>query len=83
MNDFNPNWVSAPGDTIEDILIQKNISVKSFSEIMNLHMKDSLLLLGGELLISDEIAEKLASIASTKQFWINRERNFREGLKKA
>jgi len=29
---FQPNWASAPGNTISEILIQKNISKSEFGE---------------------------------------------------
>ena len=83
MNTFNPNWVSAPGDTILDLLENKDLTSKEFSEMLGLSLKDTHLLLNGDYEINDELAEKLfISFSISKQFWINREKNYRDGLKR-
>ena len=82
-NTFNPNWVSAPGDTILDLLEYKDITSEEFSKMVDLSLSDAHLLLNGEYEITDELAEKLSiAFSISKQFWINRENTYRTGLKK-
>lgn len=71
---YNSDNVSYPGETLKEtiyyIVAQDiNISIEQLEGIIN-----------GELEITDEIAEKLSHYCGTKQFWINREKNYREGL---
>lgn len=82
-NTFNPNWVSAPGDTILDLLEYKDMTSEEFSKMVDLSISDAHLLLNGEYEITDELAEKLSiAFSISKQFWINRENTYRTGLKK-
>ena len=82
-NTFNPNWVSAPGDTILDFLEHKDITSQEFSKMVDLSITDVHFLLNGEYEITDELAEKLSiAFSISKQFWINRENTYRTGLKK-
>lgn len=81
--DFNPNWVSAPGNTISEILSVKNISLEDFSKSMNLSEPNSKKLLSGKLKITKKIAENLSSvIGAPAYFWIKREEFYRKDLKR-
>ena len=60
--EFFPDWKSALGDTILDILEERNISMDEFSKMMNWtkgHIED---LLSGQKQITLEIARLLSSI---------------------
>lgn len=74
---FQPNWVTPPGETIIDVLSEKNISVKEFSKKMGYTESYINKLLIGELSVNEDIAEKLEKIlGSTISFWINRETQY-------
>lgn len=71
---FSPNWISHPGSTIKDVLVDKKVSNVELAQKMNLDIKAIELLLSGKLSIDDNIAYKLEStIGSTKAFWLSRE----------
>ena len=82
-NEFKPDWASPPGDTIIELLEEKgwtkyNLGI-SFG-IKNNQVND---LLSGDTPISDYMAFLLANIlGGTKQFWINREAQYRENLER-
>lgn len=76
---FQPNWVSAPGETIMDILHERNISVSSFSEETGIPSNKVKKLLHGELDLTEEIAIRLQnSIGGSVLFWIQRESQYRQ-----
>lgn len=81
--EFNPDWVSAPGDTIEDILEAKKISHDEFAAKCELTTDQADLLIRGDLEITTELAQKLSSVlGAPADFWIRREAHYREGLSK-
>jgi len=83
MSDFNPNWVSKPGDTMQDILDEKNMSLGQFANEMNLTKSDARQLIDADMEINDELANKLSSVlGASPQFWINREQHYRKELKR-
>jgi len=80
-NDFQPNWASMPGDTISDVLKAKKISLSLFAEKMESSIDTVRSLLHGYISINEEVAQKLEYVlGSTAQFWINREKQYRESI---
>lgn len=78
---FSPNWYSAPGNSIIDILEIKNISKVEFSHRMELSMSGLNDLLSGYVKIDQNIATKLSeNIGGSTDFWIQREKKFRKDL---
>lgn len=78
---FSPNWISHPGSTIKDVLVDKKVSNVELAQKMNLDIKAIELLLSGKLSIDDNIAHKLEStIGSTKAFWLSREEQYKKSL---
>ncbi|WP_297809599.1 ImmA/IrrE family metallo-endopeptidase [uncultured Methylophaga sp.] len=80
---FTPDWTSAPGDTISQILDLRNISLKSFSKMLGIKQSDTRKLLKGEHEINNELALKLSSnLGASQDFWINREQTYRCDLER-
>lgn len=83
MGTFNPQWVSAPGDSIQDILEEREMSFESFTTGLGISGDEARKLLRGDLPISDQLAAKLGQLFGiSAQFWINREKHYRDGLAK-
>lgn len=89
MISFNPDWVSPPGDTIKDIVDEINAKGENFWDIpdigreLALSMEDTEKLLNGELDIDENLAFALSMfLGSTPDFWMKREENYREHLKR-
>src|SRR5579863_4812748 len=82
-NTFVPQWVSAPGDTIADILAERGISHAEFTARMQSTPKQIEDLLRGRAIISAETARKLEQVVgSTEEFWLVREAQYRRDLAK-
>ena len=78
MSTFNPNWVSAPGETIKDILEDRNITIEKFVILMDSDIETINSLLIGEVIIDEKISLQLQSVlGSSKTFWLKREENYR------
>lgn len=87
---LNPDWVSPPGDTIQDMIDEMNRrdgncrNTFHIALCLLLSMEDTEKLLAGDLEIDEELALKLhLFLGSTKEFWLKREENYRENLKKS
>ena len=80
-SNFQPNWVSVPGNTINDILKQKNISFENFANIINKDINYIRKLILGDVLITPELAKKLEdNLGATSNFWLKRESQYRESI---
>jgi len=83
-NNFQPNWISSPGETISDILIERKITNKEFAKKMGCTAAFITKLLNGKYNITLEIADKLAkSLGSSKAFWLKREAQYQEDIDRA
>jgi plasmid maintenance system antidote protein VapI len=80
MNEYNPDVVSIPGDSIREIVKEKGISYKRLRKDLQLSRKQFYhLLWGGTLRITTEIAKGLETfVGGTKEFWISRDKNYCE-----
>lgn len=80
-NDFRPDWVSAPGDTVADILEEQNISVGEFAHRMGYTPAQVEEFLHGRTMITIKTARQLeAVIGASAAFWMIRESQYREDV---
>lgn len=78
---FEPTWASPPGDTIEDLLVEKGWTAAQFAERMGYTPKHVNELLRGRASITAETALRLESVlGSTAQFWLSRESQYQEAV---
>jgi HTH-type transcriptional regulator/antitoxin HigA len=76
--DFNPDWVSPPGDTIADILEERSYSQLEFAQRMGYTPKYVNELIKSRAPISPETARKLELVlGATADFWIARDTQYR------
>lgn len=81
MSNFQPNWVSKPGDTIIDILKNRKLSVSAFAETISYKKQDVEEIISGKKEINQEVATVLEScLGSSVSFWLNREFQYRSNL---
>jgi HTH-type transcriptional regulator / antitoxin HigA len=81
--EFQPNWVSLPGNTIKDVLKDRKLSVQSFASLM--HQTPTFIenLISGQININIEIATALSqNLGASVSFWISREEQYRSTLLK-
>jgi HTH-type transcriptional regulator / antitoxin HigA len=78
---FSPDWVSPPGDTIADILEEKDWTQVELAERLQNTPKFVSQLINGKAPITEDTAVRLARVlGSTEKFWLNREANYRAQL---
>ncbi|MCP4702192.1 MAG: helix-turn-helix domain-containing protein [Gammaproteobacteria bacterium] len=81
LSSFNPDWVSPPGDTVSDLLEERNWSQTEFARRAGYTEKHVSLLIRGKLSITEDTAIKLErTLGSTARFWLAREAQYRESL---
>lgn len=80
---FAPDWYSAPGQTVRDVLHHRQLESKEFALQMRMTSEELSDLLEGALSITEEIAERLSRVlGSTPQFWLAREQQYRADVKR-
>ncbi|MBD2455218.1 helix-turn-helix domain-containing protein [Nostoc sp. FACHB-87] len=78
---FTPDWVSPPGDTIADILEERDWTQVQLAERLGYTTKHISQLINGKAPINEETALKLERVlGSTTAFWLSREAQYRAGL---
>ena len=76
---FQPDWISAPGDTVADILAEQEISLVEFAQRMGHTLDQAEALLHGRAAITLQTAQQLESVlGASTAFWVTRETQYRE-----
>ena len=79
--DFQPDWVSSPGESIGDILHSRRMSPADFAARLGCTTDFASDLLHGRAEITADIAKRLKSIlGGSVGFWLNRESQYRNDL---
>ena len=74
------NIISCPGDTILDILQERQVTLELFAQMMGRSEDFCQGLLEGTTVIDEIVAYELSVvIGSTVNFWLTREANYRFG----
>jgi HTH-type transcriptional regulator / antitoxin HigA len=80
-SEFRPNWASAPGDTIIDILDERGWSVGEFAKRIGQTLERTNGLLQGRATITIRMAQDLAQVlGASVEFWMARDAQFREDM---
>jgi len=78
---ISPDWVSAPGDTILDLLEERGWKQTEFAERIGFTPKHVNQLINGKSAITEDAAIGLERVlGSSACFWMNRESQYREAL---
>ncbi len=79
--EFAPDWISPPGDTIADLLEERDWTQAQLSERLEYTKKHVSQLINGKASITEDTALKLARVlGGTERFWLNREADYRAQL---
>ena len=77
---FGPDWVSPPGDTIADLLHERDWTQAEFATRLGTSREFVDQLVSGHASIDEAIALRLERVlGSTTRFWLNREADYRAG----
>jgi len=83
-NTFTPDWISAPGDTILDLLEERGWNQVEFASRTGYTTKHISQLINGKAAITEDTALKLERVlGSPASFWLTREAQYREALARA
>jgi plasmid maintenance system antidote protein VapI len=78
---FSPNWASAPGETIADILRERNLSIDEFADRVGQSREQVNDLLRGRLPITLGLARQLEKvIGGSVEFWMARDFQYHERI---
>jgi HTH-type transcriptional regulator/antitoxin HigA len=71
---FRPNWASAPGDTIADLLRERGLAGIDFAKLIGLTQEAAADLLEGRTSITLEVARRLErAFGASVEFWMSRD----------
>lgn len=74
---FVPDWYSSPWETIEELLVARGMSKSDFLQMMRKDDVWAAKLYIGKAAILEDDARRLAELlGGSKQFWLNRQRQF-------
>lgn len=80
---FSPDWASAPGDTMSDILREQNISENDFAQRIGHTNKETSDLLRGRSPITIALARRLEQVlGGSVEFWMSRDFQYRQQVVK-
>lgn len=78
---FDPDWISPPGDTIADLLEERDWTQAELANRLGASRKYVNQLISGKVPLSESVAVKLERVlGSTVRFWLNREAGYRAAL---
>lgn len=79
--EFHPNWASAPGDTIADILRERDISDVEFAKLIGYATADANDLIKGHATITLSVARRLKQVlGGSVEFWMARDYQYRQDI---
>ncbi len=80
-HEFHPDWASAPGDTIADILGERGLSLAEFAQRMGHTPEYARDLLEGRVSITIGIARRLEKLlGASVEFWMSRDFQYRQDI---
>jgi HTH-type transcriptional regulator/antitoxin HigA len=83
MNEYIPDWVSPPGDTIIEIMEEKNIDEDNLMRLLNIDLRELDDLYYGRMRIDNNLALLLTNVlGGSLEFWINRDKQYLDGLER-
>jgi HTH-type transcriptional regulator / antitoxin HigA len=78
---FTPDWISVPGETISDLIEEQHWIHADLAERLGYSSEQLTQLLSGQMLIAQETALRLENtVGSSSNFWLNREAQYRAKL---
>ena len=78
---IQPDWISSPGDTISDLMEERDWNQVELAKRLGFSTKHLNQLIKGKASLSEDTALRLERVlGSTARFWLNREAIYRERL---
>lgn len=84
MTSFSPDWVSAPGETIADVLRERHLTLRELALGLDLDPRELSALLQGRMTITIALARKLKDfLGASVEFWMSRDFQYHQSLSRA
>ena len=81
--EFQHNWISAPGDTISDILSERKLSVGELAKRMDCRQVDLIDLIQGRAVVTLAIARQLEKVlGASVEYWMTRDYQYRHDVER-
>jgi HTH-type transcriptional regulator / antitoxin HigA len=75
---FKPDWLSAPGGTILDVMEERDLDSKELAALLKFSIERTERLIAGKEAITRDVATLLArELGGSESFWLSRESNYR------
>jgi plasmid maintenance system antidote protein VapI len=71
-----PDWTLRLGETLADLLIEGHMSTLDAGKVTGLRAEDIEAVIGGSLAVDERVAERLAKLGPSAQFWLNYQANY-------
>jgi HTH-type transcriptional regulator / antitoxin HigA len=80
---FDPDWVIAPGETLEEWRIENGLGPKAAATVCRMSPEDFARIVSGKKRITADVAGRLqAGTMIPARLWLRLEENYREGLRR-
>jgi HTH-type transcriptional regulator/antitoxin HigA len=80
-NEFRPDWASPPGDTISDILGERQLSDIEFASQIGRSLEEAKILLQGRTSITIGLARQLETVlGASVEFWMSRDFQYQQDI---
>lgn len=76
MTDYTPDIAIHPGETLKEAMEDKRLNVFLLSGILGVHENCLQDFMDGKIPLTDQMAERLGDFVSTKQFWLNLQKQY-------
>lgn len=77
---FLPDWTIRPGETLAEILIDRYLGSEAAGKLTGLRPEEIEDVVHGRTAIDGRIAERLAKLGPSAQFWLNFQSNYERDL---
>jgi HTH-type transcriptional regulator/antitoxin HigA len=78
---FQPDWTVPPGSMLEEKIAEMGLTVEAMAKKIELTPKEARRLLEGEIILTDEIADRLETLTGiSHEVWNRWEQTYREDL---
>jgi HTH-type transcriptional regulator/antitoxin HigA len=78
---FQPDWTVPPGSMLEEKIAEMGLTVEAMAKKIELTPKEARRLLEGEIVLTDEIADKLETLTGiSHEVWNRWEQTYRDDL---
>lgn len=77
---FTPDWTLRPGEALAEILIDRHLGSEQAGRLTGLRPEEIEDVVHGRAAVDGRIADRLAALGPSAQFWLNYQSNYERDL---